>query len=100
VAVVNRRLDEREQPVIDYLTHIDRSDVTSNCAEVKAVWEALESQLDTRRTRRVLLGPTNPATEFLGLSKGIVPLYTCCVTTYFRVEKDRSGGWTFPDCPG
>lgn len=99
IPVVHRSLDEREQPVVDYLSHIDRTDTAALCAEVKSVWEVLEGQLDMRVARRAFLGPTNPKSEFLGLDYGIVPLYTCCVTTYFQVERDRSGNWTFPDCP-
>jgi hypothetical protein len=49
---------------------------------------------------RAVLSPTSPESEFLGMKYVVVPLYTCCVSTHLRVEKDRSGSWVFPQCPG
>jgi len=47
-----------------------------------------------------VLSPTSPESEFLGMKYVVVPLYTCCVSTHLRVEKNRSGSWVLPQCPG
>lgn len=99
VAVLDARVGEKGRLVVEYLTEHDRTDVAALCEEAREVWDAVSPKLDTRRTDDAVLGPTNPRGEFLGMRHGVIPLYTCCVTTYLRAEKDRSGKWTFPDCP-
>jgi hypothetical protein len=98
VRVLGTRQDEGRRLVIDYLTELDRADLRGLCAEAEEVWEAALTELDVRRLERAVLGATSPKSEFLGMKYGVVPLYTCCVSTYLRVEKDRSGAWTFPEC--
>lgn len=99
VGLVAIRHDGRGHLVVDYLTRHDRADRAALCTEARAVWEALRDELDTPRTERVFLGPTSPESEFLGMEYGVVPLYTCCVTTPIRADKEASGEWSFRDCP-
>jgi hypothetical protein len=99
VRVLSTREDERRRLVLDYLTEHDREDVRALCEEAKGVWQSVSRTIDTRRMDRATLGPTSPRSEFLGMKLLVVPLYTCCVSTYLRVERDRSGDWIFPECP-
>jgi len=98
VALVSTRVDERGRLVIDYRTDLDRADAAALCEEARAVWESARAELETGRVEHVILGPTSPSSEYLGMRYGVVPLYTCCVTTPIRADKTRSGTWTFPDC--
>jgi hypothetical protein len=99
IPVLSTREDERRRLVLEYVTRRDRDDLASLCEEARAVWRAVGQTIDTRRMERATLGPTNPESEFLGMKYLVVPLYTCCVSTYLRVEKDRTGAWVFPECP-
>jgi hypothetical protein len=99
IRVLSTREDERRRLVLDYVTRRDRNDVVSLCQEARAVWRSVSRTIDTRRMERATLSPTSPESEFLGMKYLVVPLYTCCVSTSLRVEKDDSGGWVFPDCP-
>lgn len=98
VSLLSTRVDERGRVVIDYLTDHDRTDRAALCEEARAVWEAAREELDTRRLDHAVLGPTSPKSEFLGLSYGVLPLYTCCVTTPLGADKTRDGTWTLPEC--
>jgi hypothetical protein len=100
IPVLSTTLNENRQLVINYVTRHDREDTKSLCDEAKAVWEEARKNLDTRRMERAVLSPTSPESELLGMKYVVVPLYTCCVSTHLRVEKDRSGSWIFPQCPG
>jgi hypothetical protein len=93
-------MNEGRDLVVNYLTSHDREDQPALCAEAKDVWDEVRKKLDTRRMDRAVLSPTSPESEFLGMKYLVVPLYTCCVSTHLRVEKDRSGTWLFPQCPG
>jgi hypothetical protein len=99
VAVLSTRLDEGRDLVINYLTAYNREDMRALCAEAREVWEKASETLDTRRLDRAVLGPTSPESEFLGMKYLVVPLYTCCVSTHLRIEKEGSGSWVFPQCP-
>ena len=99
IRVLSTREDERRRFVLDYVTRHHRDDLASLCEEARAVWRSVSGTIDTRRMERATLGPTSPASEFLGMKYVVVPLYTCCVSTYLRVEKDESGRWIFPECP-
>jgi hypothetical protein len=98
--VLSTHLNEGRDLVINYLTSHDREDMPTLCAEAREVWDEVRKKLDTRRMERAVLSPTSPESEFLGMKYVVVPLYTCCVSTHLRVEKDRSGSWVFPQCPG
>jgi hypothetical protein len=100
VPVLSTHLNEGRDLVINYLTSHDREDTPALCAEAEEVWDEVRKKLDTRRMERAVLSPTSPESEFLGMKYVVVPLYTCCVSTHLRVEKDRSGSWVFPQCPG
>ncbi len=100
VPVLSSHMNEGRDLVINYLTSHDREDMASLCDEVREVWDEVRKKLDTRRMERAVLSPTSPESEFLGMKYGVVPLHTCCVSTHLRVEKDRSGGWVFPQCSG
>jgi hypothetical protein len=100
VPVLSNHPNENRDLVINYVTRHDRDDTRALCDEAKDVWEEARKNLDTRRMERAVLSPTSPKSELLGMRYGIVPLYTCCVSTHFRVEKDRSGSWIFPQCAG
>ena len=99
IAVLSTHMNEGRDLVINYLTSHDREDMPALCDEANAVWDEVRKKLDTRRMERAVLSPTSPGSEFLGMKYGVVPLYTCCVSTHLRVEKDRSGSWVFPQCP-
>ncbi|MGH9321250.1 MAG: hypothetical protein ACRD21_21275 [Vicinamibacteria bacterium] len=98
VPVLSTLLNEKRHLVINYLTSHARADTEALCTEAKAVWESARARLENRLMDRVVLGPTSPESEFLGMKYGVVPLYTCCVSTYLEAEKDRSGAWLFPQC--
>jgi hypothetical protein len=98
LAVLSTHLDDGGRLVVDYLTRHDRDDMAALCDEAREVWKSVGEKLDTRRMTRVTLGPTSPRSELLGVKYLVVPLYTCCVSTHLTVEKDGSGGWTFPEC--
>ncbi len=100
VPVLSTTLNENRHLVINYLTGHDREDTKALCDEAKEVWEEARKNLDTRRMNRAVLSPTSPDSELLGMKYAILPLYTCCVSTHLRVEKDRAGSWVFPQCPG
>jgi hypothetical protein len=100
VPVLSTHPNENRELVINYVTRLDREDKGALCAEAKVVWEEARKNLDTRRMKTAVLSPTSPKSELLGMKYLIVPLYTCCVSTHLRVEKDRSGDWVFPQCPG
>ncbi len=100
IPVLSTTLNENRDLVINYVTGHDREDTKALCAEAKDVWEEARKNLDTRRMERAVLSPTSPESELLGMKYVIVPLYTCCISTHLRVEKDRSGSWVFPQCPG
>jgi hypothetical protein len=99
VPVLSTHPNENRELVINYVTRHDRDDTRALCDEAKVVWEAARKNLDTRRMESAVLSPTSPESELLGMKYLVVPLYTCCVSTHLRVEKDRSGGWIFPQCP-
>jgi hypothetical protein len=99
VAVLSTHLDEGRDLVINYLTDHDREDMKSLCVEAREVWAAASEALDMRRLDRAVLGPTSPKSEFLGMKYVVVPLYTCCVSTHLKIQKDRTGSWVLPDCP-
>ena len=99
IAVLSTHMNEGRDLVINYLTSHDREDMPALCDEANAVWDEVRKKLDTRRMERAVLSPTSPESEFLGMKYVVVPLYTCCVSTHLRVEKDRSGSWVFPQCP-
>jgi hypothetical protein len=100
VPVLSTHSNENRDLVINYVTGHDREDTRALCDEAKQVWEEARKNLDTRRMERAILSPTSPESELLGMKYGIVPLYTCCVSTHLRVVKDPSGSWTFPLCGG
>lgn len=100
IPLLSTRMDEGRELVINYLTRHDREDMAALCGEAKEVWDEARERLDTRRLERAVLSPTSPESEFLGMKYLLVPLYTCCVSTHIRVEKERSGRWVFPQCPG
>ncbi len=100
IPLLSTRMDEGRHLVVNYLTRHDREDTAALCDEAKEVWTAALERLDTRRLERAVLSPTSPESEFLGVEYLIVPLYTCCVSTHLRVEKDRSERWVLPQCPG
>lgn len=101
IPVLSTSMNEGRDLVINYLTGHDREDTSAICDEAKEVWEEARKKLDTRRMERAELRPTSPESEFLGMKYLVVPLFTCCVSTPLRVEKDdRSGSWVFPQCPG
>ena len=100
IPLLSTHLNEGRDLVINYVTSHDREDLPALCDEAKQVWEEARKNLDTRRMTRAVLSPTSPDSEFLGMKYFVVPLYTCCVSTHLRVEKDRSGRWVFPQCPG
>jgi hypothetical protein len=100
IPVLSTHLNDTRDLVINYVTGHDRKDTKALCVEAREVWEEARKNLDTRRMERAVLSPTSPASELLGMKYGIVPLYTCCVSTHLRVEKDGSGSWNFPQCPG
>lgn len=96
--VLSTHLDDGRHLVIDYLTEHPRTDRGALCREAEEVWQSVKQEMNTRRVERVVLGPTSPDGEFLGMKYLVVPLYTCCVSTHLRVQKDASGKWVFPDC--
>ncbi len=98
--MLSTHLNENRDLVINYVTQHDREDMKALCDEAKNVWVEAQKNLDTRRMERAVLSPTSPASELLGMKYLIVPLYTCCVSTHVPVEKDSSGSWVFPECPG
>lgn len=98
VPVLSTHMNEGRDLVINYLTSHDREDISALCEEAKEVWEEARKKLNTRRMERAVLSPTSPESEFLGMKYLVVPLYTCCVSTHLKIEKDRSGGWSFPQC--
>ena len=100
IPLLSTHLNEGRDLVINYLTGHHREDMPGLCDEAREVWDEAQKKLDTRRMERAVLSPTSPESEFLGMKFLVVPLYTCCVSTHLRVEKDRSGGWVFPQCPG
>jgi hypothetical protein len=100
IPVLSTHLNEGRDLIINYLTVHDREDRPALCDEAREVWDEAQKKLDTRRMERAVLSPTSPESEFLGMKFLVVPLYTCCVSTHLRVEKDRSGNWAFPQCPG
>jgi hypothetical protein len=99
VSVLSTQLNEGRDLNLNYLTRHGRDDLSALCDEARRVWEAASDQLDTRRMDRAVLSPTSPESEFLGMKYLVVPLYTCCVSTPLKVERDRSGSWVFPQCP-
>jgi hypothetical protein len=99
IRVLRTHSDERRRLVVDYVTGLDRADLEGLCREARNVWESLGVELETNRLERAVLSPVSPSSEFLGMKWVVVPLYTCCVPTPLRVERTRSGAWTFPDCP-
>lgn len=100
IPVLSTHLNEGRDLVINYLTSHERDDIEALCGEAKQVWKAASEKLNTRRMDRAVLSPTSPESEFLGMKYLVVPLYTCCVSTHLKAEKDRSGNWVFPQCPG
>lgn len=100
VPVLSTHMNEGRDLVINYLTDHDREDMRALCDEAREVWEEARKKLDVRRMNRAVLSPTSPESEFLGMKYLVVPLYTCCVSTHLKVEKDPSGNWGFPQCPG
>jgi hypothetical protein len=100
IPVLSTHMNEGRDLVINYLTVHDRGDTPALCKEARQVWDQVRKKLDTRRMERAVLSPTSPESEFLGMKYLVVPLYTCCVSTHLQVEKDRSGTWVFPQCPG
>jgi len=100
IPVLSTHMNEGRDLVINYLTSHDRDDTPALCDEAKEVWDEVRKKLDTRRMDRAVLSPTSPESEFLGMKYVVVPLYTCCVSTHLKVEKDRSGSWAFPQCAG
>lgn len=96
--VLSTHLSDGGRLVVDYVTRRDRDDRAGLCGEAEEVWKVVSESLDTRRMKRVTLGPTSPESEFLGMKYLVVPLYTCCVSTHLTVEKDSSGEWRFPEC--
>jgi hypothetical protein len=100
VPVLSTLLNEGRDLVINYLTSHDREDTPALCDEAKEVWDEARKKLDTRRMERAVLSTTSPESEFLGMKYLVVPPYTGCVSTHLRVEKDGSGSWVLPQCPG
>lgn len=98
IAVLSTHLYDSRDLIINYLTVHDREDMKALCDEARQVWEKASETLDTRRLDRAVLSPTSPESEFLGMKYLVVPLYTCCVSTHLKVEKDGSGNWVFPQC--
>jgi hypothetical protein len=98
VRVLRTHRDEARRLTVDYVTSLDRTDRDGLCLEARNVWESLGAELATDRLERAVLSPVSPSSEFLGMKWVVVPLYTCCVPTPLRVERARSGDWTFPDC--
>jgi hypothetical protein len=44
---------------------------------------------------RVTLGPTSAKAQYLGMRWFVIPVYSCCISTYLTFEKNAAGEWQF-----
>lgn len=99
LAVLDRYGSDSGRIVIEYISAQDFLDLDRMCDEVKNVWESVREELTQEEVNKVSFGMTNTRKKYVGMRWFVIPVYTCCTSTYLTVELKDDGEWQFRNCP-